>query len=127
MNAARRPGSRSRLGWATTRRLNTAVAGAVLLLGAGTVPPGRTEMQPRSFELLEATVPQLQAALTAGTVTSRDLVTMYLARIDAYDQTGPALYAISVKNGNALAQADARTPSGGRADRAGRCTASQSS
>jgi Asp-tRNA(Asn)/Glu-tRNA(Gln) amidotransferase A subunit family amidase len=84
------------------------VAGAVLLLAAGTVPPGRTEMQPRSFELLEATVPQLQAALTAGTVTSRDLVTMYLARIDAYDQTGPALNAISVKNGNALAEADAR-------------------
>jgi hypothetical protein len=59
------------------------------------------------FELLEATVPQLQAALTAGTVTSRDLVTMYLARIDAYDQHGPMLNAISVKNGKALAEADA--------------------
>ena len=65
-------------------------------------------MQTRQVELLEATVPQLQAALTAGTVTSRDLVAMYLARIDAYDQRGPALNAISVTNGNALTEADAR-------------------
>ena len=50
---------------------------------------------PRLFELMEATVPQLQAALTAGTITSKDLVTAYLARIDAYDHRGPALTAIS--------------------------------
>lgn len=42
-----------------------------------------------------------------GAVTSRDLVAMYLARIAAYDQQGPALNAISVINPNALAQADA--------------------
>jgi Asp-tRNA(Asn)/Glu-tRNA(Gln) amidotransferase A subunit family amidase len=88
--------------------LGLALAGGLLLLGAGAVPPGRAEMQPRSFELLEATVPQLQAALTAGAVTSRDLVTTYLERIDAYDQHGPALNAISVTNGHALAEADAR-------------------
>jgi Asp-tRNA(Asn)/Glu-tRNA(Gln) amidotransferase A subunit family amidase len=33
---------------------------------------------------------------------------MYLARIDAYDQRGPALNAISVTNGNALTEAGAR-------------------
>jgi Asp-tRNA(Asn)/Glu-tRNA(Gln) amidotransferase A subunit family amidase len=33
---------------------------------------------------------------------------MYLARIDAYDQRGPALNAISLTNGNALIEADAR-------------------
>ena len=60
------------------------------------------------IDLLEATVPQLQAALTDGTVTSHDLVSMYLARIDAYDQKGPALNAISVTNRNALAEADTR-------------------
>ena len=65
-------------------------------------------MQTQSFELLEATIPQLQTALTAGTVTSRYLVAMYLARIDAYDQKGPALNAISVTNGKALAEAGAR-------------------
>src|SRR5262249_59744483 len=42
-----------------------------------------------------------------GSVTSRDLVSMYLARIDAYDQKGPALNAISAVNSEALAQAEA--------------------
>ena len=83
-------------------------------------------MLERQVELLEATVPQLQAALTAGTVTSHDLVSMYLARIDAYDQRGPALNAISVTNGNALTEADARAmPSGGLVRRAARSTASR--
>jgi amidase len=58
--------------------------------------------------LLEATIPQLQAALTVATLTSRDLVSMYLARIDAYDQRGPTLNAISATNRNALTEADAR-------------------
>ena len=65
-------------------------------------------MQAQSFELIEATIPQLQSALSAGIVTSHYLVTQYLARIEAYDQHGPALNAISVTNGNALAEADAR-------------------
>jgi Asp-tRNA(Asn)/Glu-tRNA(Gln) amidotransferase A subunit family amidase len=65
-------------------------------------------MHTQSFELMEATIPQLQSALTAGIVTSRDLVTLYLARIDGYDQHGAALNAISVTNDKALAQADAR-------------------
>jgi amidase len=56
---------------------------------------------------MEATIPELQAALATGTVTSRDLVSMYLARIEAYDHKGPALNAISVTNQKALAEADA--------------------
>jgi amidase len=87
--------------------LNATLAGASML-AVNDLPQGRAEMQARQIELLEATVPQLRAALTAGTVTSRDLVSMYLARIDAYDQRGPALNAISVTNGNALTEADAR-------------------
>ena len=66
------------------RLFNTALAGASML-AVTDLPQGRTEMQPREVELLETTVPQLHAALTAGTITSRDLVSMYLARIDAYD------------------------------------------
>jgi amidase len=58
-----------------------------------------------SFELMEATSPQLQAALAAGTLTSRDLVAMYLSRIEAYDKHGPALNAISVNNTKALEEA----------------------
>src|SRR3989454_794852 len=94
----------------TIRRLSTAglatvVAGAFMLFSI--VGSGRAQAPTRSFELLEATIPDLQAALAAGSVTSRDLVTMYLARIDAYDQKGPTLNAISAINGQALAQADA--------------------
>ena len=63
--------------------------------------------QTKSFELMETTIPQLQAALAAGTVTSKDLVSAYLARIDAYDQRGPALNAISIVNGKALEEAAA--------------------
>ncbi len=60
------------------------------------------------FDLLEATIPQLQAALLTGAVTSRALVSAYLARIEAYDQVGPALNAISAVSPGALAEADAR-------------------
>lgn len=59
------------------------------------------------FELMEATVPELQAAMAEARVTSRDLVAMYLARIAAYDQEGPRLNAISAINANALAEAEA--------------------
>ena len=88
--------------------LHAVLGAAVLLLGIETGSKGKAEMQTRAFELIEATIPQLQAALQAGTVTSHDLVSMYLARIDAYDQKGPALNAISVTSRNALAEADAR-------------------
>jgi len=82
---------------------------AIALLCAGWgILDARAQMNPPSFELMEATVPQLQWALSAGIVTSHDLVAQYLARIEAYDQHGPALNAISVTNGNALAEADAR-------------------
>ena len=64
-------------------------------------------MRPRSFDLMEASIPQIQAALTAGIITSRALVAAYLARIDAYDQRGPALNAISVVNPGALDEAAA--------------------
>ena len=63
--------------------------------------------QQAAFDVVEATIPQLQAALAAGTVTSRELVTRYLERIAAYDQQGPTLTAISFINPNALADAEA--------------------
>ena len=38
------------------------------------------------MQFLEASIPELQAALDEGVVTSEDLVEMYLDRITAYDQ-----------------------------------------
>jgi Asp-tRNA(Asn)/Glu-tRNA(Gln) amidotransferase A subunit family amidase len=58
-----------------------------------------------SLTLMEATISQLQAALVSGTISSRDLVAMYLARIEAYDKQGPSLNAISVINPKALDEA----------------------
>src|SRR3984893_16866713 len=99
---------RNKTNIARTVFLIALIAGGLLTSGGEIARDARAEMPAQRFELLEATVPQLQAALTAGTVTSRDLVRIYLARIDAFDQCGPALNAISVKNDNALAEADAR-------------------
>jgi hypothetical protein len=107
MSVARQHGNRSRLRRPMRLLFNTALAGASML-AVNDLPQGRAEIQMRQVELLEATVPQLQAALTAAAITSHDLVSMYLARIDAYDQRGPALNAISLTNGKALTEAGAR-------------------
>ncbi|WP_235927565.1 amidase family protein [Sandarakinorhabdus rubra] len=58
-------------------------------------------------EVAEASIPDLQAALAAGTLTSRQLVAAYLARINAYDQSGPRLNSLVTLNPAALAEADA--------------------
>lgn len=55
------------------------------------------------FDVTEATIPQLQAALTAGRVTSRELVLLYLARIATYEHTLNAVITVSK---TALAEAD---------------------
>ena len=47
------------------------------------------------FDVVEATIPQLQAALAEGRVTSRELVLLYLARIATYDKTVNATITVS--------------------------------
>ena len=59
------------------------------------------------FEVHEQSIIDLQAAQTAGRVTSRGLVESYLARIQAYDQAGPRLNAIVLLNPRAREDADA--------------------
>jgi amidase len=59
------------------------------------------------FRLMEATISETQAALNAGTITSEQLVNMYLARIDAYDKQGPSINAVIRLNPNAVAEAQA--------------------
>jgi Asp-tRNA(Asn)/Glu-tRNA(Gln) amidotransferase A subunit family amidase len=55
--------------------------------------------------VVEKSIPELQAALQSGAVTSRRLVELYVARIDAYDRRGPALRALISRNPRALEQA----------------------
>ncbi|MCG8469485.1 MAG: amidase [Gemmatimonadetes bacterium] len=46
------------------------------------------------FEVMEASIAELQEALETGRVTSVELVEAYLDRIAAYDQTGPEINAV---------------------------------
>ncbi|MEO7133857.1 MAG: amidase family protein [Vicinamibacterales bacterium] len=57
------------------------------------------------FSVVEATIPEMRAAMEQRRVTSRELLLQYLARIAMYDKT---LNAVMVVNRNALAEADER-------------------
>lgn len=61
----------------------------------------------KPFELMEASVMDIQNAMNAGKLTSVELVTKYLARIDKYDQKGPEIKAILSVNPKALEEAAA--------------------
>ena len=56
-----------------------------------------------AFSVVEATIPELQAALAERRVTSRELVLQYLARIALYEDR---LNAVITVNRDALRQAD---------------------
>ncbi|MGZ4780161.1 MAG: amidase family protein, partial [Thermoanaerobaculia bacterium] len=59
----------------------------------------------KPFTVVEATFPEMQAALKSGRVTSHDLVSQYLIRIGTYeDRLNAAIYV----NPNALKEADER-------------------
>jgi Asp-tRNA(Asn)/Glu-tRNA(Gln) amidotransferase A subunit family amidase len=62
---------------------------------------------PAKFQLEEATIASVHAAMKAKQLTCHDLVDQYLKRIDAYDKQGPALNAIVQINPDALKEADA--------------------
>ena len=67
------------------------------------------------LDLATATIADLQAAFAAGTLTSEDLVSAYLARIEAYDKQGPTINTVITLNEKALAeakQADAERKAG---------------
>src|SRR5262245_54358018 len=52
----------------------------------------------QGFQAAEATISEIHAAMAAGRLTCRELVSQYLARITAYDKAGPAINAIVVVN-----------------------------
>ena len=58
------------------------------------------------FNVVETTIADIHAAFEAGTLTARQLVQIYLDRIEAYDKKGPAINAVVSLNPNALAEAD---------------------
>ncbi|MBL9216733.1 MAG: glutamyl-tRNA amidotransferase [Opitutaceae bacterium] len=60
-----------------------------------------------ALDLTSATIPELNAALAAGRLTSEQLTTLYLRRIAAYDKQGPEINAVITLNLDALAAARA--------------------
>jgi|SRR5579863_7486602 len=58
------------------------------------------------FQVVETSIDEIHAAYKSGKVTAHQLVQMYLDRIQAYDQRGPAVNCIITVNPRALAQAD---------------------
>ncbi len=70
-----------------------AVVGLAAVTVSGQAPPPAS-LPPAAFDPTEKSIEALQSAMQAGVVTSRQLVDLYLARIAAYDQRGPALNSI---------------------------------
>jgi len=58
------------------------------------------------FNLVEATIDDIHAAYKSGQLTCRQLVQIYLDRIEAFDKKGPAINAIITINSDALKEAD---------------------
>lgn len=59
------------------------------------------------LDLVEASIDELQAALSAGTLTSVELVALYLCRIGRYDIRGPKLNSIPIINPDVFEEAAA--------------------
>jgi amidase len=91
-----------------------AVAGAIAMVGQvapmaqRAVPAAAPPSSPdRRVEVVERTILDLQAEMTAGRITARDIAAAHLARIAAYDKQGPAINALIALNPRALEDADA--------------------
>jgi Asp-tRNA(Asn)/Glu-tRNA(Gln) amidotransferase A subunit family amidase len=63
--------------------------------------------EPKSFNIIDADIADIHAAFTSGILTARRLVQLYLDRIAAYDQQGPAINAVISINPCVLEEADA--------------------
>jgi amidase len=85
-----------------------------LLVALSLVPPARpiTALAPQDipitpqridFNVVEATIPDMQAAMAAGRVTSRDLVAAYMSRIAQYEGLLNAVISVNL---NAYNEAD---------------------
>jgi amidase len=69
--------------------------------------PSPTAPQTSSFELDEVDIAQMQAWMTSGRYSSRQLTELYIQRIERIDRNGPSLKSIAEINPDALTIADA--------------------
>ena len=83
-------------------QLGALAGGAAAVTGGRPLRTARAEV-PAQGDLTDATVAELQAAMTAGHVTSFSLVNAYLTRIANLDQAGPKVNSIIEVNPDAQA------------------------
>ena len=81
----------------------TAAGGAALLTGGLASLFKESANAGTNFPFIEMTIPQFQAAMTAGQLSAKDLVQGYLNRIQQLD---PTLHAVIETNSNAVAIAN---------------------
>lgn len=95
---------RSFLQWSTR-----ATAGSTLAvwMTSAAIHSQESVSEPLQLRLEEATIADLQGLMASGRLTARQLVQMYLDRIEALDQKGPTLRSILEINPNALMIAEA--------------------
>jgi amidase len=85
--------------------MKSAVTSALLTLAITFIATAATKPKPAPFNVVEASISDMQAALKDGRVTSHELVQQYLIRIATYEDK---LHAIITVNPNALKEADER-------------------
>src|SRR5213596_1489887 len=93
-------------GYGITRRrfIGTAAGGSAALLTGGLASLLKPTVSAAGFDFIEATIPQLQAAMASGALTSAGLTMGYIKRIQSLN---PTLHAVIEVNPNAIAIATA--------------------
>ena len=76
---------------------------AILAVALSAQTPRRAAAPAKPFHLVEATIPEMRAAMASGRLTSRALVSQYLVRLATYEDR---LHAAIVVNPHALDEAD---------------------
>lgn len=96
----------SNLDYGVTRRrfIGTAAGGSAALLTGGLASLLQRSASAAGFDFVEATIPQLQAAMASGALTSAGLTHGYIQRIQSLN---PTLNAVIEVNPNAIAIATA--------------------
>ena len=93
-------------------RDSTSITGFALILilagsaGRAAAQAPRTPVSREGFHLLETTIDEIHTAFQTKRITCRELVHLYLNRIEVYDQAGPHLNAIQTVNPRALQEAE---------------------
>src|SRR5579863_1153990 len=84
--------------------MSLAATGSWVSVAEAAEPP--TSVPTQNQGVLEASIRDLSAALAAGSTSSRELVRLYLERIESVDRQGPELRALLEVNREAHAQAE---------------------